>query len=168
MKLWSEKIDKLKFDYEFIESMIYKFKDYLNVDGIINFKVVEDIFFYIVVDLLRFNLDLIKEYINILELKNWKFYVSGRKIYFILKEILKENVIKYLIKELGIEYFYVVGDFIMDYGMFNILNKFYVLKYGDINKNEIENLFILSFFNGMSGIEEILFNILDENCLFNI
>ncbi|HBE9977858.1 hypothetical protein QQO51_02475, partial [Clostridioides difficile] len=56
LKSWSEKIDKLKSDYEPIESMIHKFKDYLNVDGITNFKVAEDTFFYIVVDLSRFNL----------------------------------------------------------------------------------------------------------------
>ncbi|WP_272911755.1 hypothetical protein [Clostridioides difficile] len=42
------------------------------------------------------------------------------------------------------------------------------MKHGDINKNEIENSFISSSFNGMSGTEEILSNILDENCLLNI
>ena len=84
--------------------------------------------------------------------------MSGRKIYFIPKEISKENAIKYLTKELGIEYFYAVGDSIMDYGMLNISNKSYVLKHGDINKNEIENSFISSSFNGMSGTEEILSN----------
>ncbi len=52
--------------------------------------------------------------------------------------------------------------------MLNISNKSYVLKHGDINKNEIENSFISSSFNGMSGTEEILSNILDENCLLNI
>ncbi len=53
--------------------MIHKFKDYLNVDGITNFKVAEDTFFYIVVDLSRFNLDSIKEYTNILESKIGSF-----------------------------------------------------------------------------------------------
>ncbi|MCC0782247.1 HAD hydrolase family protein [Clostridioides sp. ES-S-0108-01] len=168
LKSWSERIDKLKSDYEPIESMIEKFRDYLNIDGITNFKVAEDTFFYIVVDFSKFNLDLIKEYINILESKNWRFYVSGRKIYFIPKEISKENAIKYLTKELEIESFYAIGDSIMDYGMLNISNKAYVLRHGDINKNEIENSFLLSSFSGMSGTEEILANILDESCLLNI
>ncbi|HGM3507615.1 TPA: HAD family hydrolase [Clostridioides difficile] len=168
LKSWSEKIDKLKSDYEPIESMIDNFRDYLNIDGITNFKVAEDTFFYIVVDFSKFNLDSIKEYINILESKNWRFYVSGRKIYFIPKEISKENAIKYLTEELGIESFYAIGDSIMDQGMLNISNKAYVLKHGDINKNEIRNSFISSSFNGMSGTEEILSNILDESCLLNI
>ncbi len=73
LKSWSEKIDKLKSDYEPIESMIYKFKDYLNVDGITNFKVAEDIFFYIVVDFSKFNLESIKEYTNVLESKIGSF-----------------------------------------------------------------------------------------------
>ncbi|MBY2477685.1 HAD hydrolase family protein [Clostridioides difficile] len=168
LKSWSEEIEKLKPNYEPIESMIEKFKDYLDIEGITNFKVAENTFFYIVVDFAKFNLGSIKEYLNILESKNWKFYVSGRKIYFIPKEISKENAIKYLTKELQIESFYAIGDSVMDYGMLNISNKAYVLKHGDINKNETENSFISSTFNGMSGTEEILSNILDESCLLNI
>lgn len=168
LKSWSEEIDKLKSNYEPIESMVEKFNDYLNVEGITNFKVAEDTFFYIVVDFAKFNLDSIREYLNILESKNWKFYMSGRKIYFIPKEISKENAIKYLTKELKIESFYAIGDSVMDYGMLNISNKAYVLKHGDINKNQTENLFVSSTFNGMSGTEEILSNILDESCLLNI
>ncbi|MDB0441372.1 hypothetical protein C4R89_18090 [Clostridioides difficile] len=168
LKSWSEKIDKLKSNYEPIESMVDKFKTYLNIEGITNFKVAEDTFFYIVVDLKKFNLDSIREYINILESKNWRLYVSGRKIYFIPKEISKENAIKYLTKELGIEDFYAIGDSIMDYGMLDISSNAYVLKHGDINKSEARNKFIASKSDGMSGTEEILSKILDESCLLNI
>lgn len=159
---WEEEVEKLKKSCESIERMIELFESYKNVEGIVNFKVAENLFFYLVVDLKNFNLDKIQEYIDILHDKNWIYYISGRKIYFLPKGITKENAIEYICKIENIKNFAVIGDSNMDRGMLNITDNAYVLKHGDINHDEIIGKFIRSNEEGIKGTEEVLISLLEK------
>lgn len=157
---WNEKVNKFKLEAESIDVMINIFEKYKELDGITNFRIAEDLFFYIVVDRHKFNISSLYKFIRILEDKNWIYYISGRKIYFLPKGICKENAIKYLCNLNNIKKFAVIGDSEMDRGMLDLTEKAYVLKHGDICINNKKQYFEISDSDGMKGTEEILENII--------
>ncbi|MEW9078798.1 HAD hydrolase family protein [Terrisporobacter glycolicus] len=159
---WQEEVEKIKKSSESIDVMLDLFEPYTKMNGVTNFRVAENLFFYIVVDFKEFDIMSIYTYISILNNKNWIYYVSGRKIYFLPKGITKESAIEYICKVENIESFAVIGDSNMDRGMLNITDNAYVLKHGDINTNDIEGEFIRSMEEGIKGTEEVLLNLLEK------
>ncbi|MBO3443383.1 HAD hydrolase family protein [Clostridium sp. CCUG 7971] len=159
---WNKEVDKILQKACPIEKMVSDFEKYTRLPGITNFKIAEKLFFYIVVDYNEFKVSMIEEYTSTLGSKNWTFYVSGRKIYFLPKDISKENAIDYLVNYLEIEKFSVIGDSTMDLGMLNIGHMSYVLRHGDLLKYNIDKNFIISKYEGMRGSEEVLSSIIEN------
>lgn len=162
---WSKEVEKILQKSFPIEKMVNDFEKYTRLPGIANFKIAENLFFYIVVDWNYFEVSMIEEYTLLLDLKGWIFYISGRKIYFLPKDVSKENAISYLANYIGVEKFSVIGDSTMDLGMLNIGNTSYVLKHGNLLNYDIDKSIIISDSEGMSGSEEVLSNIIEQ---FNI
>ena len=157
---WNEEVKKIKSEAESIDVMINIFDKYKEMDGITNFRIAEDLFFYIVVDYQKFNISFLDNFIKRLEYNNWIYYISGRKIYFLPKGICKENAIKYLCELNNINKFAVIGDSEMDRGMLDLTEKAYVLKHGDICIDHTKKNLKISDNHGMKGTEEILENII--------
>lgn len=162
LESWIKEVKQIKNNAYPIEIMVSDFEKYTNLPGITNFKIAEDLFFYIVVNWNEFKVSMIEEYTSTLISKNWTFYVSGRKIYFLPKDISKENAISYLVNYLEIEKFSVIGDSTMDLGMLNIGHMSYVLRHGDLLNYNIDKNFIISKHEGMRGSEEVLSNIIEN------
>ncbi|MEX6587103.1 HAD hydrolase family protein [Paraclostridium bifermentans] len=162
---WRNEVEKILQKVFPIEKMVSDFEKYIKLPGITNFKIAENLFFYIVVDWNYFEVSMIEEYTSLLGSKGWIFYISGRKIYFLPKDISKENAISYLANYIGVKKFSVIGDSTMDLGMLNIGATSYVLKHGDLLNYDIDKRIIVSNFEGMMGSEEVLSNIIEK---FNI
>lgn len=165
LESWNKEVRSIKSKAEPIEEMVKNFEKYIFIEGITKFDIAEDLFFYIVVDWDKFKLNKIEKYIEELSLKNWVFYINGRKIYFLPKNLTKESAIEYLVRELKIEDFSVIGDSTMDLGMLNIGSKSYVLRHGNLLDGYVNENFIVSKYKGMDGSEEILSYILNKECV---
>ena len=163
LKSWSDKVEKIKANSEPIKNMVDEFKQYIKLPYVTNFKVVEELFFYIVVEKDKFNIKDLDDYIEKLDFWNWSFYISGRKIYFLPRGITKENAIDYIINELGVSDFIAIGDSNMDAGMLKMAGTSYLLKHGDAVGNNIGNHCIVTDCEGMEGTEEVLLSILERN-----
>lgn len=167
LKEWEEIVEKIKKSSGTKENMINEFEKYSQVPGIVKFKSAGDLFLYIVVDKSIFNIESIKEYIEILELNNWIYYISGRKIYFLPKGITKENAIKYIVDKEKINKFISMGDSTMDLGMLQLAPISFALKHGDVSNNKISDSCIITKTYGMEGSEEVLLRILEESSSLN-
>lgn len=159
---WESKLKNNLKDSEDIDKLIEKFGKFKEIPGILKFRKAENLFFYIVVDTDTFKIDMLGEFIEKLELINWNFFVSGRKIYFLPKTLNKENAVKYLADRLEIDTFYSIGDSMMDRGMLSVADIGFVLKHGELAE-ETSDGFIYSTYEGMLGSEEILDIILNRD-----
>lgn len=162
---WSKEVKRILKNACSIDKMVSNFEQYKSLPGVTDFKIAENLFFYIVVDWNNFKVNMIEEYTSLLDSKGWIFYISGRKIYFLPKDVSKENAISYLANHIGVEKFSVIGDSTMDWGMLNIGHTSYVLKHGDLLNYDIDKKIIVSDSEGMIGSEEVLSHIIDQ---FNI
>ena len=167
LESWRREVEKIKLESTPIEVMVNRFEEYSQIDGITNFRIAEELFFYIVVDFSKFHIDKIENYLEKLEENKWAYYISGRKIYFLPMNLTKENAINHICNIENIEEFSTIGDSNMDLGMLNTTDNAYVLKHGDIDLSSIQGRFILSEEVGLKGTEEILEKLHKELLLNN-
>ena len=136
-------------------------KNYGNLEGILKVRSVDNMFFYIVVDLEKFHLDKLDSLKNELENFNWNFYVNGRKIYFLPKILTKENAIDFLLDYLGEKEFYAMGDSTMDLNMLKKSNRAFVPAKSAIESEMIKNTDFVSENEGFEGTEQIIKELLN-------
>lgn len=168
LKEWEDIIEYKKKNSENIEFMMETFETEVKAKGIPRIRSVENLFFYLVVDESVFNIQDIKKYIDKLDYRNWMYYISGRKIYFLPRGITKENAIEYILDKINIKEFIAIGDSTMDLGMLNKAPISYALKHGNVVDSKINNNCIITKAYGMEGTEEILLNIIEMSSSVNI
>lgn len=148
--------EKLKLS-SYISDIIKLFKEYKNIDGIKKFRVAENLFFYIVVNEERFDLNNLNSFTEKIRDLNWDVYMSGRKIYFLPREIKKSTAVKYICDKYGYKNTFAIGDSTMDSDMLNFCDYSYILRHGDfVNYIKKGDKFIISDKKGFEGSEEIL------------
>ncbi len=137
-----------------------EYSDYKNVKGILRTKAAEGLFFYSILDKEKFDVTGIKKFIDYIEAVGWKYYFSGRKLYFIPEGITKERAVVFIMEKMGEKNFIASGDSWLDINMLNYSQRAYVPKHADIiNKITNKNLYI-SKGHGIKATEEILNSIL--------
>ena len=140
-----------------ISEVVNLFEGYKSIEGILKFRVVEDLFFYIVIDEDIFDLKNIEEFTNEIKILKWDCYISGRKIYFLPREIKKSTAIEYICDKFGYKHTFAIGDSTMDRDMLEFCDYPYILKHGDLARCiKTNGKFILSEQSGFKGSEEIL------------
>lgn len=159
---WKKRVDEILLKSKPIDKVIERFKKYENNPGILKLRKAEELFFYLVVDLDIFKFYMIEGFIEELDSLGWKVYFSGRKIYFLPKGITKENAVKYLSDNIGVDKFYTIGDSFMDEGMLSMSSNPFTLKHGELAKVAYDKGFALSKLDGMKGTEEVLKNIIQN------
>lgn len=160
LKSWEKEINLLKKKSTDIYKLI---EDYNNLFSneiekyITKFRIVEDNFFYIVLDKSVSNIDFLDSFIHYLDENGWVYFKNCSKVYFLPKGMTKENAIKFLIKtEFNSSSFSALGDSNMDVGMLSIANKAFVPKHGDISSTfKHDNLYVTKN-TGLDGINEML------------
>ncbi len=144
-----------------IKEAISLFYKYNIVEGVKKFRVAEDIFFYLVIDIEKFDMKKLDMFEKELKYLNWKIYISGRKIYFLPEELKKSTAINYICKNFGYTHTFSIGDSTMDEDMLNFCKYSYILRHGDlINNLKNTHKFNISENEGFLGSEEILKDIL--------
>lgn len=161
VKEWTQILNSKLKNCESLEYIMEIFNEkYKNMDGINKVRVVDNVFFYIVVDKDIFdesNIEVLKKFF--LKVK-WKLYVNGRKIYFLPEVVTKEAAIEFLTNYLNEKKFGVIGDSIMDLNMLKVANIAYIPKESYIENYDINSNSFISLNSGFSGTEEILQDIL--------
>lgn len=144
-----------------IEEAINLFYKYDIVEGVKKFKVAEDIFFYLVVDMEKIDMKRLDVFAKNLEDLKWKTYTSGRKIYFLPNELKKSTAVNYICEKFGYKNTFSIGDSTMDEDMLDFCKYSYILKHGDlINNLKNTDKFKISEKEGFLGSEEILRDII--------
>lgn len=142
-----------------IEDVMHEFEKYDNIVGIIKTRVVENLFFYSVVDEDIFNVEYLNGFFSHLNKNNWNYFINGRKIYYIPEGISKDQAIKFIADKLKDYKFVAMGDSLMDLPMLKVAEAAYIPKHGELVAKDIqginENLYI-SRREGMEAAEEIL------------
>ena len=157
LKEWSDIVkEKLKECNSLENTMDLFNKKYGDLQGILKVRSVDNMFFYLVVDLEKFDLEKLDPFRNELEHFNWNFYTSGRKIYFIPKILTKENAIEFLLHYLGEKEFCAMGDSSMDLNMLKKSNRAFVPAKSAIESEMIKNTDFISKNEGFKGTEEII------------
>ena len=156
-----EKVIKTKIQQsERFKVVFDKYSAYKNVKGILRTKAAEGMFFYSILDKENFDVTSIKKFIEYIETVGWKYYFSGRKLYFIPEGITKERAVLFILEKMGENNFIASGDSWLDINMLNYSQRAYVPKHADIiNKITNKNLYI-SKGHGIKATEEILNSIL--------
>ena len=160
LESWKVKLKEVLSKSKSIDEVVESFEKYKDCPGILKFRKAEELFFYLVVDLEVFKINMLQEFTDTLDTIGWKVFVSGRKIYFLPSGLTKENAVKYLAKEVGIETFYSIGDSLMDDGMLSLSDNPYTLKHGELSNIALARGFESSESVGMKGTEEILKSII--------
>lgn len=146
-----------------INSLYEEFKEkFEKYNEITKIRRVDDFFFYIVVDEDKFKDEILTDFIKKLEMENWNSFRSGRKIYFMPKDLNKESAIKFLKKYLNEDSIAALGDSKMDLNMLLLADKAYVPGNSYIKDlKELEDMTV-SEYEGFKGTEDILKNILKD------
>ena len=157
---WNEQIDLLKENCTRLDKLINDYKDIFSKDiepYINKFRIVEDNFFYIVLNKDVTNIDFLNDFIQYLEKNGWVYFKNCSKVYFLPTGMTKENAIKFLVEnELKVSTFNALGDSNMDAGMLSMATKAYIPKHGDISSTfKHDNLYVSNNI-GLEGINEIL------------
>lgn len=160
LESWQVKLKEILSKSKSIDEVVESFKKYKDCPGILKFRKAEELFFYLVVDLEVFKINMLKEFTDTLDTIGWKVFMSGRKIYFLPRGLTKENAVKYLAEVVGIETFYSIGDSLMDDGMLSLSDNPYALKHGELSSIALVRGFDISISEGMKGTEEILQSII--------
>lgn len=166
LESWKKQIDDLKRNVTSLNDMVQiynnKYKNDIN-PYITKFRIVEDNFFYIVLNKDIVEISFLEDYIEFLRSCGWTYFKNCSKVYFLPNGMTKENAIQFLLKnELKESIFNALGDSSMDTGMLSISNKAYIPKHGDISSTFKHNNLYISKDSGLKGINEILENILLE------
>ena len=158
---WKEEVKLLKSMATEMDILVdeynNKFSELIN-PRIQKFKVVEDNFFYLVLNKdNKSDITFLNDFIKYIESNGWQYYKNCSKVYFLPKGITKENAIEFLIRtEFNNEKFNALGDSCMDAGMLSIANKAYIPKHGDISSSFKHSNLYVSEATGLEGIKEIL------------
>lgn len=157
---WNEQIDLLKENCTRLDKLINDYKDIFSKDiepYINKFRIVEDNFFYIVLNKDITNINFLNNFIQHLEKNGWTYFKNCSKVYFLPIGMTKENAIKFLIEnEFKSSTFNALGDSNMDAGMLSMATKAYIPKHGDISSTfKHDNLYVSNNI-GLEGINEIL------------
>ena len=163
---WKEHIDLLKENSTKLDILIKDYKEKFSKDielYINKFRIVEDNFFYIVLNKDITNIDFLNDFIEHLEKHGWVYFKNYSKVYFLPKGMTKENAITFLVEnELKSPTFNALGDSNMDAGMLSMATKAYIPKHGHIASTfKHDNLYV-SNNCGLKGINEILDVILNS------
>lgn len=163
---WKEQIDLLKQNSTNLNILINRYNEVFSKDiesYISKFRIVEDNFFYIVLNKGVTDISFLDNFIRYLNGNGWTYFKNCSKVYFLPIGMTKENAIKFLVEnELKASSFNALGDSNMDAGMLSIASKAYIPKHGDIASTfEHDNLYV-STKNGLEGINEMLEVILNS------
>lgn len=163
---WEKEIESLKKDATDMNKII---SDYNNLFSkkiskyIKNFKIVENNFFYIVLNKADDPIDFLSDFIKYLEDNGWVYFKNCSKAYFLPKGMTKENAIKFIVEnEFESKDFYALGDSNMDVGMLSVAKKAYIPKHGDISSTFKHNDLYVTNAEGLEAINEMLEKILLE------
>lgn len=166
LESWEKEISLIKERSTSMDTLIKAYEDNFSKDiesHITKFRIVEDNFFYIVLDKSITNIDFLSSFTSYLENNGWVFFKNCSKVYFLPKGMSKENAIQFLIKtELNSMPFNALGDSTMDAGMLQIANKAFIPKHGDIASTfEHTNLYVTESL-GLDAVNEMLEIILNN------
>lgn len=166
LESWNKHIQKLKDSCVSLNLLVKEYQEQFSKGiepFITKFRIVEDNFFYFVLDKSIKNIDFLEEFILYIKSSGWTYFKNCSKVYFLPIGMTKENAIEFLIKnELNATNFNALGDSSMDIGMLNQSKKAYVPKHGDISNTFKHNDVYISNKSGLEGIDEILDNILND------
>ena len=167
MESWSNKVREIK---ENSTSMNVLLEEYHNVysDTISSyikmFRVVEDNFFYVVLNKDIDKIDFLEDFIRYIEDNNWVYFKNCSKVYFLPRGITKESAIGFLLKEeLDEDEFIALGDSKMDEGMLRCAKKSYIPKHGDLASSFEHSDLYLTKETGLNAVNEILETLLLDN-----
>lgn len=166
-KKWNEIMKESLKEAEQLENVVKQFENIApQIPGISKTRTVDGMFFYIVVDLDKFVLSSLDEFKEYLEKKKWKFYKTGRKVYFLPEVLSKENAIRFLMNELEENEFAALGDSEMDRGMVTAGKKGYVIGGSILDRAGIKAKDVyISAQEGFEGTKEILEKILQDTVI---
>src|ERR1700712_4966716 len=85
-------------------------------DWVIKRRVGDDLFCYLVVDLLRMPDDFIESWMSWCEDRGWRVSVQGRKIHAIPQPLTKERAMSEVVDRVGASHVYAAGDGALDAG----------------------------------------------------
>ena len=162
LEIWSNIVKKrLKECNSLLSTMSFFNEKYGELEGILKVRSVDEMFFYLVVDLERFDVRKIETFKKELEAFNWNFYISGRKIYFLPKILTKENAIDFLMNYLNEKEFCAMGDSSMDLNMLKKSNRAFVPAKSAIEHEMKNTTDFISKNEGFEGTEEIIKELLN-------
>lgn len=166
LESWKKHIDLLKDNATKLDVLIKNYEDKFSKEiepYITKFRIVEDNFFYIVLNKNTTNIDFLNNFISYLEKNGWNYFKNCSKVYFLPIGMTKENAITFLMENefKGLE-FSALGDSSMDSGMLSIASRAYIPRHGDISSTfKHDNLYISKSI-GIQGINEILDAVLKD------
>lgn len=165
LESWDKEISLIKRNCTPMEDIISEYNEKFSNSiepNISKFRVVEDNFFYMVLNKSVNNIDFLNDFINYIKKENWVFFKNCSKLYFLPKGMSKENAVEFLMKtEFDNMKFNALGDSSMDSDMLKIANKAFIPKHGDIASTFTHSDLYITKNVGLDAVNEMLELILD-------